>query len=97
MPDEESKLSSATTVAKLATAGTVNANNAAEEFLRLILVPPAGRRRDEWLQRMYDRLRELEGRMAGFRVEALVTHEAFISACSAGFSGSNPHARTTKA
>jgi len=80
MTDEKDKLLSAASAAKMAIAGTTAPGNAAEEFLRLVLVPPMGKRRDEWLQSMYDRLKELERHMAGFRVEALVTNEAFISA-----------------
>jgi hypothetical protein len=78
MTYEKNKLSSTTSGVKLAIAGA--ADSAAEEFLRLVLVPPMGKRRDEWLQGLNDRLRELEGRMAGFRVEALVNNDAFISA-----------------
>jgi hypothetical protein len=52
----------------------------AAEFLRLVLVPPMGKRRDEWLQSLYDRLHALEQRVAGFRLDALVNNDAFISA-----------------
>jgi hypothetical protein len=80
MTDEKDKLPSTISAAKMAITGATTTHNAAEEFLRLVLVPPMGKRRDEWLQSMHDRLRQLEGRMAGFRVEALVNNEAFISA-----------------
>jgi hypothetical protein len=64
---------------KLAIDGT-SASTAAAEFLRLVLVPPMGKRRDEWLQGLYDRLHAVEQCVAGFRIDALVDNEAFISA-----------------
>lgn len=69
----------ATDAIKTAIAGTP-ASTAAVEFLRLVLVPPMGKRRDEWLQGLCDRLHSLEQRVAGFRMDALVDNEAFISA-----------------
>ena len=46
----------------------------------LLLVPPVTRRRDEWLEDLARRVRDLEKRGTGFRFEDLVNDEQFISA-----------------
>ena len=50
------------------------------EELGLVLVTPLARRRDAWFEDIARRLRELEGRVDGFRFEDLGNNEQFVSA-----------------
>jgi hypothetical protein len=52
----------------------------AAEIFDMLLVPPLSKRRDEWLQDLYNDLRKLEERVEGFRIENLVGNEIFVSA-----------------
>jgi len=54
--------------------------NAAAEFLGMLLLPPMSKRRDEWLQGLYDSLKSLESKLAGFELEQLAKNETFVSA-----------------
>jgi len=56
------------------------AGGPAAELFALILAPPLERRRDEWLEDLYKRLKQLEAKVAGFHLEDLERNEAFVSA-----------------
>jgi hypothetical protein len=50
------------------------------EEMGLLLVTPLARRRDAWFEDIARRLREVEGRVAGFSFEALGDNQSFVSA-----------------
>jgi len=52
----------------------------AAELFSLVVTPPLERRRAEWLNAIADRLKELETRMHGFKIEALKDNPLFITA-----------------
>jgi hypothetical protein len=55
------------------------AGGAAAELFSLVLAPPLERRRDAWLEDLFERLKKIETQQAGFRIENLQNNEAFIS------------------
>lgn len=52
----------------------------AAELFAILLAPPLNKRRDAWLEDLYDALKKLEQRVEGFKIENLVENEAFVSA-----------------
>ena len=54
--------------------------NVFAEELGLLLAPPLTQRRDAWLEDLARRLKDLEGRIDGFRFEDLASNEQFVSA-----------------
>jgi len=52
----------------------------AAELFSLVVTPPLERRRAEWLNAIADRLKELETKMQGFKIEALKDNPLFITA-----------------
>jgi len=49
------------------------------EFFSMVIAPPLEKRRDEWLIEIFGRLKQLEGRVEGFKIENLAQNENFIS------------------
>jgi hypothetical protein len=49
------------------------------EILPLIIAPPLERRRAEWLRSLGERLKLLEEKVAGFRLENLQSNETFVT------------------
>lgn len=49
------------------------------EILPLIIAPPMERRRTEWLKNIGERLKLLEEKVAGFRLEDLQSNETFVT------------------
>jgi hypothetical protein len=45
-----------------------------------VIIPPLERRRDQFLQELYDALKELEEKVEGFKIENLSENEMFITA-----------------
>jgi hypothetical protein len=56
------------------------AGGAAAELFALVLAPPLERRRDTWLENLYQRLKQVEEQIAGFHFEDLQNNEVFVSA-----------------
>ncbi len=52
---------------------------AAAELFALVIAPPLAKRRDKWLQSVEERLKKLESKVAGFKVEALANDEIFVT------------------
>ncbi len=52
---------------------------AAAELFALVIAPPLTRRRDEWFQSVGERLEKLQENVAGFKIEALVNNELFVT------------------
>lgn len=52
----------------------------AAELFSLVVTPPLERRRAEWLNAIYGRLKQLETEVQGFRIEALKDNPLFITA-----------------
>ena len=50
------------------------------EILSLLVAPAVARRRDEWFKELADGLDQLEAKVEGFRIEALVENEVFVTA-----------------
>jgi hypothetical protein len=55
------------------------ADGAAAEILSLVFGPPLERRREEWLQRLADAVREIQENVADLTPEKLSQNEAFVS------------------
>jgi hypothetical protein len=51
----------------------------AAELFSLVVTPPLERRRAEWLNAIYDRLKNLESQVQGFKIEALMDNPLFIT------------------
>jgi hypothetical protein len=51
----------------------------AAELFSLVVTPPLERRRTEWLNAIYGRLKQLEGEVQGFKIEALKDNPLFIT------------------
>ena len=51
----------------------------AAEIFALIVTPPYERRRDEWIQSVGNGLKELAGKIEGFKIEELSQNETFIT------------------
>jgi hypothetical protein len=49
------------------------------EFFSLVIAPPLEQRRDEWLIKIFTRLKKLETEVQGFKIENLAKNEIFIS------------------
>jgi len=49
------------------------------EFFSMIIAPPLEKRRDEWFIEIFGRLKQLEERVEGFKIENLAQNENFIS------------------
>lgn len=49
------------------------------EFLSMVIAPPLEKRRDEWLIEIFSRLKRLEEKVEGFKIENLAQNENFIS------------------
>jgi len=49
------------------------------EFFSLIITPPLEKRRTEWLIDIFTRLKQLEEKVEGFKIENLAENEIFIS------------------
>jgi hypothetical protein len=52
----------------------------ASELFGLVIAPPLAKRRDEWLQKLAETLKDLEHCVNGFKVESLRENEVFVSA-----------------
>jgi len=50
------------------------------EFIAVVFTPPIVRRRDEWFQSLAERLKLLEDRVAGFKIDDLSSNEQFVTA-----------------
>jgi hypothetical protein len=53
---------------------------AAAELFNLIIAPPITQRRDEWVESLVRKLRRLEKKVQGFKIENLAKNDAFITA-----------------
>jgi hypothetical protein len=49
------------------------------EFFSMVIAPPLEKRRDAWLVEIFSRLKNLEERVDGFKLENLAENEVFIS------------------
>jgi len=49
------------------------------EVFGLVIAAPLAKRRDDWLESLAIRLRELEARVAGFSTEAVAENPQFVS------------------
>lgn len=49
------------------------------EFFSMVIAPPLEQRRDAWMIEIFTRLKMLEGRVDGFRIENLAQNKNFIS------------------
>jgi len=52
---------------------------AAKEIFNAIVAPPLAKRQAKWIESVVDKLRELEGRVEGFKIENLPENETFIT------------------
>lgn len=52
---------------------------AAAEIFSVVIVPSLSRRRDEWIESIAKRLKELEEKIEGFKIEELANNEMFIT------------------
>jgi hypothetical protein len=68
------------TTAKAALSAVPFVGGPAAELFALVLAPPLEKRRDAWLEQLYDSLKRLEKQVEGFRISDLSQNEAFISA-----------------
>jgi hypothetical protein len=68
------------TTAKAALSAVPFVGGPAAELFALVLAPPLEKRRDAWLQQLYDALKRLEQQVEGFKISDLSHNEAFISA-----------------
>ncbi len=84
--DDPDKLPQATTgdyvhtLTKAGISGIPVFGSPAAELFAMVIAPPLTKRRDDWFQELASRLKELEGRVEGFRIENLSRNEAFVSA-----------------
>jgi len=49
------------------------------EFFSVVVTPPLEKRRSEWLVEIFSRLKMLEEKVEGFKIESLAQNEVFIS------------------
>ncbi len=49
------------------------------EFFSMVIAPPLEQRRDAWMVEIYSRLKQLEEKVEGFRIDNLAQNEVFIS------------------
>jgi len=49
------------------------------EFFSIVIAPPLEQRRDAWMVEIYSRLKQLEEKVEGFRIENLAQNEVFVS------------------
>jgi hypothetical protein len=56
------------------------AGGPAVELFSVLLAPPLERRKEAWLEGLYERLKRMEGQVAGFHFEDLKHNEVFVSA-----------------
>lgn len=50
-----------------------------KEFFSIVIAPPLEKRRNEWLIKIYSRLKKLESQIEDFKIENLAQNEIFIS------------------
>lgn len=79
-PPEETAGDKVYAVARAALSSVPLVGSAGAELMGLVLAPPLVKRRDEWLDSLATRLRDLEEKVQGFKVENLADNEAFVSA-----------------
>ena len=56
------------------------AGGPAVELFSLLLAPPLEKRKETWLEDLYERLKRMEEQVAGFHFEDLEHNEVFVSA-----------------
>ena len=85
MTDDENKIPQrglgdyAHTAAKAALSAIPVIGGPAAELFALVLAPPIEKRRDSWLQRLYDGFKSLEAEVEGFNISDLSEDEEFVS------------------
>jgi hypothetical protein len=50
-----------------------------EEFFSMVVAPPLEKRRQDWLNEIYKRLKKVEKQVKGFKIKKLAENEEFIS------------------
>jgi len=68
------------TAAKAALSAVPVVGGPAAELFALVLASPLEKRRDAWLQEIYESLKRLEQQVSGFKIEDLSKNEVFVSA-----------------
>lgn len=76
---KSSKGDYALSVGKALVGSVPGIGSAASELLSLVIAQPVNKRRDEWIIRLYEDLKELEGRIDEFRIENLKDDEQFVT------------------
>ena len=51
----------------------------AAELFGLVIAPPLEKRRNEWMNRVAQKISELEGKQAGFKIEELASNQLFLT------------------
>jgi hypothetical protein len=67
------------TIIKAGVAGIPYIGGPAAQILAAVIAPPINRRRDLWFEDLAERLSRIEGKVAGFTLEALGENEAFLT------------------
>ena len=67
------------TLAKVGLSAIPVVGGPAAELFSAIILPPLARRRDAWVESIANNLKELEGKVAGFKIENLSNNEIFIT------------------
>lgn len=67
------------TIAKAGLSGVPVLGGPAAELFSAVLVPPLSRRRDRWIQSIAERLKRLEEKVQGLRIEELAKNEMFVT------------------
>src|SRR5271157_2904116 len=78
-PPKRSRGDVAHALAKAAISGIPAVGGSAADLFGLVRAPPIERRRDQWFEKLHERLKEVEQR-EGLKLEDLFTNEGFVSA-----------------
>jgi hypothetical protein len=66
-------------IAKAALSAVPIVGSPAAELFALVLAPPLEKRRESWLQELYESLKRLERQESGFKMNDLANNEVFVS------------------